>query len=121
MNRVLDSQPSGPKFKSAATSGVSLGKALYPHYPIPLRALKAISPMVAFRPIRFQEHIALSTVSGRGIQKHDRRRVFQTMYRKSTSIRHFEQCNQSLSNLICQNCDGSIKILLDVGNQQHAV
>ena len=43
------------------------------------------------------------------------------MYRKSTSIRHFEQCNQQLSNLICQNCDGSIKILLDVANQQHAV
>ena len=42
-------------------------------------------------------------------------------YRKSTSIRHFEQCNQQLPNLICQNCDGSIKILLDVGNQQHAV
>ena len=44
-------------------------------------------------------------------------------YRKSTSIRHFEQCNQQLSNLICQNCDGSIKIkiLLDVGNRQHAV
>ena len=38
-------------------------------------------------------------------------------YRKSTSIRHFEQCNQSLSNLNCQNCDGSIKVLLDVGNQ----
>ena len=37
-------------------------------------------------------------------------------YRKSTIIRHFEQCNQQLSNLICQNCDGSIKILLDVGN-----
>ena len=32
----------------------------------------------------------------------------------------FEQCNQQLSKLICQNCDGSIKILLDVGNQQHA-
>ena len=43
------------------------------------------------------------------------------MYRKSTSIRHFEEYNQQLSNLICQNCDGSIKILLDVGNQQHAV
>ena len=43
------------------------------------------------------------------------------VYHKSTSIRHFEQCNQQLSNLICQNCDGSIKILLDVGNQQHAV
>ena len=42
------------------------------------------------------------------------------MYRKSTSIRHFEQCDQQLSNLICQNCDGSITILLDVGNQQHA-
>ena len=45
-------------------------------------------------------------------------------YHKSTSIRHFEECNQQLSNLICQNCDGlvlSIKILLDVGNQQHAV
>ena len=42
-------------------------------------------------------------------------------YRKSTSIRHFEQCNHQLSNLICQNCDGSIKILLDVANQQHAV
>ena len=42
-------------------------------------------------------------------------------YRKSTSIRHFEEYNQQLSNLICQNCDGSIKILLDVGNQQHAV
>ena len=42
-------------------------------------------------------------------------------YRTSTSIRHFEQCNQQLSNLICQNCDGSIEILLDVGNQQHAV
>ena len=42
-------------------------------------------------------------------------------YRKSTSIQHFEQCNQQLSILICQNCDGSIKILLDVGNQQHAV
>ena len=37
------------------------------------------------------------------------------------SIRHFEHCNQQLSNLICQNCDGSIKILLDVGNHQHAV
>ena len=49
--------------------------------------------------------------------------LFQNMYkyRKSTSIRHFEQCNQQLSNLICQNCDGSIKMLLDVGNQQHAV
>ena len=45
----------------------------------------------------------------------------KNMYRKSTSIRHFEQCNQQLPNLICQNCDGSIKILLDVGNQQHAV
>ena len=45
----------------------------------------------------------------------------QVQYRKSTSIRHFEQCNQQLSNLICQNCDGSIKILLDVENQQHAV
>ena len=43
------------------------------------------------------------------------------MYRKSTSIQHFEQCNQQISNLICQNCDGSIRILLDVGNQQHAV
>ena len=43
------------------------------------------------------------------------------MYRKSISIQHFEQCNQQLSNLICQNCDGSITILLDVGNQQHAV
>ena len=43
-----------------------------------------------------------------------------SMYRKSTSFRHFKQCNQ-LSNLICQNCDGSIKILLDAGNQQHAV
>ena len=42
-------------------------------------------------------------------------------YRKSTSIRHFEKCNQQLSNLICQNCDESIKILLDEGNQQHAV
>ena len=42
-------------------------------------------------------------------------------YRKSTSIRHFEQCNHQLSNLICQNCDGSIKILLVVENQQHAV
>ena len=31
------------------------------------------------------------------------------MYRKSTSIRHFEQCNQQLSNLICQNCDGCFK------------
>ena len=31
-------------------------------------------------------------------------------YRKSTSIRHFEQCNQQLSNLVCQKCDGSIKI-----------
>ena len=38
------------------------------------------------------------------------------MYCKNTSIRHFEQCNQQLSNPICQNCDGSIKILLDVGN-----
>ena len=51
--------------------------------------------------------------------------LFQSLnqweYRKSTSIRHFEQCNQQLSNLICQNYDGSIKILLDVGNQQHAV
>ena len=28
---------------------------------------------------------------------------------------------QQLSNLICQNCDESIKILLDEGNQQHAV
>ena len=44
-----------------------------------------------------------------------------TKYRKSTSIRHFGQCNQQLWNLICQNFDGSIKILLDVGNQQHAV
>ena len=43
------------------------------------------------------------------------------LYRKSTSIRHFEQCNKQLSNPICQNCDGSIKTLLDVGNQQHAV
>ena len=43
------------------------------------------------------------------------------MYRKSTSIRHFEHSNQQLSNLICQNCDESIKIMLDVGNQQHAV
>ena len=43
------------------------------------------------------------------------------LYRKSTSIRHFEQCHQQLSNLICQNCDGRINILLDVGNQQHAV
>ena len=42
-------------------------------------------------------------------------------YRKSTSIRHFEQCKQQLPNLICQKCDGSIQILLDVGNQQHAV
>ena len=42
-------------------------------------------------------------------------------YRKSTSIRHFEQCNQQLSNLICQNCDGSIKILLDVGNLQQEI
>ena len=42
-------------------------------------------------------------------------------YRKSTSIRHFEQRNQQLSNLIDQNCDGSTNILLDVGNQQHAV
>ena len=45
----------------------------------------------------------------------------QDQYRKSTSIRHFEQCNQQLSNLIGQKCDGSIKILLDVRNQQHAV
>ena len=37
-------------------------------------------------------------------------------YFKSTSIQHFEHCNQQLSNPICQNCDGSIKILLDVGN-----
>ena len=43
------------------------------------------------------------------------------LYHNSTSIRHFEKCNQQLSNLICQNCGGSIKILLDVGNQQHAV
>ena len=43
------------------------------------------------------------------------------MYRKTTSIRHFEEYNQQLSYLICQNCDGSIKILLDVENQQHAV
>ena len=43
------------------------------------------------------------------------------MYQKGTSIQHFEQCDQQLLNLICQNCDGSIKILLDVGNQQHAV
>ena len=42
-------------------------------------------------------------------------------YRKRTSIRHFEQCNQQLSNLIGQNCDGSITVFLDVGNQQHAV
>ena len=28
-------------------------------------------------------------------------------YRKSTSIRHFEQCNQQISKLICQNCGGS--------------
>ena len=42
------------------------------------------------------------------------------MYHKGTSIRHFEQCNQLLSNLICQKCDGSIKTLLDAGNQQHA-
>ena len=42
-------------------------------------------------------------------------------YCKSTSIWHFEQCNQQPSNLISQNCDGSLKILLDVGNQQHAV
>ena len=42
-------------------------------------------------------------------------------YRKSTSIWHFEQCNQQLSNLICQSCDGTIKLLLDVGDQQHAV
>ena len=26
---------------------------------------------------------------------------FTALYRKSTSIRHFEQCNQQLSNLIC--------------------
>ena len=45
----------------------------------------------------------------------------KTMYRKSTSIRQFEQGNQLLSNLICQNCDGCFEILLDVGNQQHAV
>ena len=43
------------------------------------------------------------------------------VYCKNTSIWHFEQCNQQLLNLIFQNCDGSIKILLDVGNQQHAV
>ena len=28
---------------------------------------------------------------------------------------------KQLSNLICQNCDGSIKLLLDVENRQHAV
>ena len=36
----------------------------------------------------------------------------------------FGTLNSAISNfskLICQNCDGSIKILLDVGNQQHAV
>ena len=31
------------------------------------------------------------------------------MLNKEYRIRHFEQCNQRLSNLICQNCDGSIK------------
>ena len=40
---------------------------------------------------------------------------------KNTSIRHFEQCNQQLSNLICQNYDEGITILLDEENQQHAV
>ena len=44
-----------------------------------------------------------------------------SLYRKNSSIRHFEQWNQQLLNLICQNCDGSIKLLLDVENQQHAV
>ena len=34
---------------------------------------------------------------------------FVERYRKSTSIRHFEQCNQQFSNWICHNCDGSIK------------
>ena len=29
--------------------------------------------------------------------------------------------SKQLSNLICQNCDGSIKILLDVGSQQRAL
>ena len=45
-------------------------------------------------------------------------------YRKKhqySALWSFEQWNQQLSNLICQNCDGSIKILLDVGNQQHVV
>ena len=32
-------------------------------------------------------------------------------YWHCTSIRDFEQSNQQLLNLICQNCDGSIKIL----------
>ena len=41
--------------------------------------------------------------------------------KKKKSILHFEQCNQQLSNLIWQSCDGSMKILLDAGNQQHAV
>ena len=58
-----------------------------------------------------------------GIHVHVCNNVLSIQYRKSTSIRHFEQSNhyQQLSNLICQNCDGSIRILLDVGNQQHAV
>ena len=47
--------------------------------------------------------------------------MYRRMYHKSTSIGHFEHCNQQLSNLICQNCNGSIKILLDVGSQQHAM
>ena len=40
----------------------------------------------------------------------DVRMAIFPLYRKSTSIRHFEQCNQQLLNLICQNCDGSIKL-----------
>ena len=47
--------------------------------------------------------------------------IYSTCTVKALSIRRFEQCNQQLSNLICQKCDGSIEILLDVGNQQHAV
>ena len=61
----------------------------------------------------------LSPITGKEAYQKGERGEYK--YRKSTSIRHFEQCNQQLSNQICQNCDGSIKILLDVGNQQHAV
>ena len=32
--------------------------------------------------------------------------LYEVPYEHYSNIQHFQQCNQQLSNLICQNCDG---------------